>query len=57
MMKTCQASINQSTQKGDTKVQDGETQVQAKNHQEIGLQGEQKQIKNSNPLSRKEHIK
>jgi hypothetical protein len=30
MMKTCQASIKQSTQKGDTKVQDGETQVQAK---------------------------
>jgi len=30
MMKTCQASIKLSTQKGDTKVQDGETQVQAK---------------------------
>jgi hypothetical protein len=30
MMKTCQASIKQSTQKGHRKVQDGETQVQAK---------------------------
>jgi hypothetical protein len=30
MMKTCQASIKQNTQKWDTKVQDEQTQVQAK---------------------------
>jgi hypothetical protein len=30
MMKTYQASIKQNTQKRDIKVQDGETQVQAK---------------------------
>jgi hypothetical protein len=48
--------MKQSTQKGDTRWRDPSPNKE-KNHQEIRLQGEQKQIKNSNPPSHKEHIK